>query len=271
MEPDLVQKLGASRASPWPLMSDECQPSNKFFKANFSNNQSTPIQLKHKNMNMKLLTVLGATILPFGLLAQGNLILNPNFNLTGGSGGVPADWSSDAGGNYNYADSSAPSYASGGQIFSLGWWDGAGTWQNTGATIAPNTGYELTATAAVGQSPLTGITLSFQDVTTGWTWLASQQFLFSAADQTSGQYETFTLNIPSSAISSFAGDTTGVGVSLSESPNNQYGWLHLDNVSLVAVPTPEPSALALLGATAVGGFLLVRRAQRPVAARASAN
>ncbi len=209
-------------------------------------------------MKTKFLALLATAALPLGAGAQSNLILNPLFNL-GNTGGVPLDWSSNAGGNYNYADSAAPSYGMGGQIFSLGWWDGAGTWQNTGAAIAPGTSYALSVTAEVGQSPLTGVTLSFQDVSTGWTWLTSQTFAFSTADQTDGHYETFTLNIPQSALGSVAGDTIGVGVSLSENPNNQYGWVHLDNVALVVVPTPEPSALALLGATLLGGIARCHR------------
>ncbi len=212
-------------------------------------------------MKTKYLALLASAALPMGAVAQSNLILNPRFNL-GNTGGVPLDWSSNAGGNYNYADSAAPSYGIGGQIFSLGWWDGAGTWQNTGAAIAPGTSYALSVTAEVGQSPLTGLTLSFQDVSTGWTWLASQTFAFSTADQTDGNYETFTLNIPQSGLGSVAGDTIGVGVSLSENPNNQYGWAHLDNVALVVVPTPEPSAFALLGLALLGGFARCRRSEK---------
>ncbi len=198
----------------------------------------------------------------FGALAQANLILNPIFN-QGNNGGVPTDWSSSAGGNYNYLDKTAPSYAVGGQIYSFGWWDGVGIWQNTGASIQANVSYDLSVAAEVGQSPLTGVTLSFQDVTKGWTSVASQEFLFSTADQNSGQYETFTLSIPQSDLTSLIGDTIGVGVNLNENPNTQYGWVHLDNVSLVAVP--EPGATALLTSAACGVVLfLCRKNQRRV-------
>lgn len=193
-----------------------------------------------------MLTTVCTVGISFGALAQSNLILNPIFN-QGNSSGVPTDWSSNAGGNYNYADSTAPSYGAGGQIYSFGWWDGAGVWQNTGASIQANVSYDLSVTAEVGSSPLTGVTLSFQDVTTSWTWVASQEFLFSTADQTSGLYQTFTLSIPQNNLSSLVGDTIGVGVSLNENPNTQNGWVHLDNVSLVANPVPEPTSATLVG------------------------
>lgn len=210
------------------------------------------------NTKLKVLPFACAIGASIGALAQSNLILNPSFN-QGANSGVPLNWSSNAGGNYNYADASAPSFAAGGQIFSLGWWDGAATWQNTGSLIQANTSYAMSVTAAVGQSPLTGVNLSFQDVTTGWTWVGSQVFLFSSGDQTSGKYETFTLNIPQSALTSRAGDTIGVGISLSESPNTQYGWIHLDSVSLVATPIPEPSPLALLALGALGSLTMLHR------------
>jgi len=204
------------------------------------------------------LTAICAFSISLGALAQSNLILNHNFNQGDYNGQVPVNWSSNAGGTYNYADPAAPSYATGGQIVSLGWWNGVGIWQNTGASIQASAAYELAVTAAVGSAPLTGVTLAFQDVSTGWSSVASQEFFFSPTDMTSGQYETFTLDIPQSNLSAITGDTIGVSINMNENPNTQYGWVHIDSVSLVAVPVPEPSSLALLSLSAISGFTLLR-------------
>jgi len=102
-------------------------------------------------------------------IAQNNLIQNGGFD--SGSAG----WSTSGGGAYFYTAGSD-------SILSLGWWDGCSFWQNTGATVQSGLDYVLTIRAEVGQSPLTGVQLSLQDVTAGWTIAASQDFTFP--DQT---------------------------------------------------------------------------------------
>ncbi len=207
-------------------------------------------------MKNKIITTCCALGVSLGAMAQSNLILNPIFN-QGNNNGVPNDWSSDANANYNYGDTTAPSYGSGGDIWSLGWVNGDAGWQNTGAAIQANSSYDLTVTAEVGQSPVTGITLSLQDVTAGWTMVDSQQFLFSTADQSDGQYETFSLLVPQSALTSIVGDTIGVGITMDENPSSQYGWVHLDSASLEAVP--EPAEMGLFSMAACAAAVLIRR------------
>jgi len=199
-------------------------------------------------MKTRILTVAFALGISLGALAQGSLTLNGEFD----SGGL--NWSTSGGGAYFYAD--GPN-----TIASIGWWDGCSIWQNTTATIQAGDSYDLTVVGRVGQAPLTALNLSFQDVTTGWTWVANQTFNFSAADQgNAGPWETFTLNIDTSALSGRVGDTIGVGVQMSESPNTQYGWMHLDSIQLTVVP--EPSTLALLSMGALGAFIARGRSRK---------
>ena len=88
-------------------------------------------------MKNKIITTCCALGVSLGAMAQSNLILNPIFN-QGNNNGVPNDWSSDANANYNYGDTTAPSYGSGGDIWSFGWVNGDAGWQNTGAAIQAN-------------------------------------------------------------------------------------------------------------------------------------
>ena len=186
-------------------------------------------------MKTKILSVAFGLTLCLGALAQGNLTLNGQFDAGG------ANWSTSAGGTYFYVDGSD-------SIASIGWWSGCSIWQNTTATIQAGMSYDLSVRARVGQAPLTGLNVSFQDVTTGWTWVASQDFVFSAGDQGNpGPWETFTLPIDASLLSGRVGDTIGVGVQLNENPNTQYGWIHLDSIQLTAVPEPGSGLLLCAG------------------------
>jgi hypothetical protein len=205
-------------------------------------------------MKTIILTTICAFGIPLGAMAQ-NLILNPYFNEGGGGGGgAPLDWNTDANAIYNYYDGSAPSYPTGGEICSFGWWNGCGIWQDTGATIQADTSYVLTVVAEVGQAPVVGVIPAFQDVTTGWTWVVSQEFYFSSADQTDGAYETFSMYIDQSQLTSRVGDDIGVGVNMDDPAQE---WLHVDSMYLEAVP--EPSTIELLGMGACVVVALIRR------------
>ena len=160
-------------------------------------------------------------------VTQNNLIQNGGFD----SGGT--SWSAQGGG-YSYYTQGSDS------ILSLGWWDGCSFWQNTGATIQPGVNYVLTLRAAVGQSPLTSVGVSLQDVTTGWTMVTNRNFTFP--DQTT-TWRLFSFFVSSNTVSSLAGHTIGVGGTLNETPNTQYGWLWVDWMQLApAVPqfTAQP-------------------------------
>lgn len=193
------------------------------------------------------LAIMCAFSVSFGAMAQTNLVQNGDFSLGG------ASWNNNLNGAYFYYENTVSA-----NIASMGWTSGGGIWQDTGASIQAGDSYALSVTAQVGQAPMTGLNLSFQDVSTGWTWLANQSFAFTS--QTSGpdQWETFTLNIPASALTGMVGDDIGVGVQLYENPNTQYGWVWADSVSLIATSVPEPSSLALLSVSALGGFSLLR-------------
>jgi len=171
-------------------------------------------------------------------ITQNNLIQNSGFD----SGS--ADWSTQGGGAYFYSDGSE-------NIMSLGWWDGCSFWQNTGATIQPGLDYVLTIRAAVGSSPLTGVQLQLQDVTTGWTTLSNLSFTFP--DQTT-TWRVFSEYISSNTLSGQVGDVFAVGGRLDETPTSQYGWLWVDWLQLApALPqfTTQPqNATNYAGASA---------------------
>ena len=111
----------------------------------------------------------------------------------------------------------------------------------------------------MGQSPLTGIELQLQDVTTGWTTLSNQDFTFP--DQTA-TWRVFSQYISSNTLSGAVGDTLAVGGRLNENPNTQYGWLHVDWLQLApAIPqfalqpqsvTNYAGAAASLSVTTIG-------------------
>jgi len=203
--------------------------------------------MKTKILTVKILTAVGACGFALGAMAQTNLVLNPDFS-SGAS-----NWStSGGGGSAAYYESTVSA-----NIYSWGWWSGTAIWQNTTATIQSGLSYELAVTAQVGQAPATGLSLSLQDVTTGWSVVVNQDFTFASQASGPGQWETFTLAIPESALSGRVGDIMGVGISLNETPNTQYGWVWAKSVSLVAVP--EPSTLVLMSMAALGGFTVLRR------------
>lgn len=183
-------------------------------------------------------------------ITQNNLISNGGFD-SGSSG-----WLNDGGGIYFYSTTVGLESDS---ICSFGWWNGASFWQNTGAAIQPGLDYVLTTRALVGQTPVTGVNLSFQDVTVGWTQLTNENFTFP--DQTL-TWRIFSLYISSNTISGAVGDTIGVASTIVESPSTQYGWLWTDWLQLApAIPqfTTQPQnvtnfagASASLSVTAIG-------------------
>ena len=167
-------------------------------------------------------------------ITQNNLI--PNGGFDSGSAG----WSNDGGGIYFYNTTVGTETDS---ICSFGWWNGASYWQNTGATVQPGLDYVMTIRALVGSSPLTGVNLSFQDVTAGWTVLTNENFNFP--DQTL-TWRIFSMYISSNTISGAVGDTIGVGGAIVENPTTQYGWLWTDWIQLApAIPqfTMQPQSV----------------------------
>ena len=114
-------------------------------------------------------------------------------------------------------------------ILSIGWQNGDSFWQQTDATIEPATDYVLTIRALVGQSPLTGVNLSFQDVTTGWTWLTNQTFAFPDQTET---WRIFSLYVKSNLLAASVGNTIGAGAEIVESPTSQEGWMWVDWMQL---------------------------------------
>ena len=202
--------------------------------------------MKTKILTVKILTAVGACGFALGAMAQTNLVLNGDFS----SGS--ASWNNNLNGAYFYYENTVSA-----NIVSMGWTDGLGIWQNTTSAIQAGDSYASSVTAQVGQSPMTGLNISLQDVSTGWSVLANQTFTFSSQSAGPSQWETFTLDIPASTLSSLGGDILGVGITLNESPNTQYGWVWAKSVSLVAVP--EPSTLVLMSMAALGGFTVLRR------------
>jgi len=158
-------------------------------------------------------------------ISQNNLIQNGGFD-SGGTG-----WSTSAGGVYYYSTTVGMETDS---ILSIGWYDGAGFWEDTGAAIQPNLDYVLTIRALVGSSPLTGVRLSFEDVTAGYAPLTNASFSFP--DQ-SATWRVFNMYVSSNSIRSAVGDIIGVAGAMVENPNTQYGWLWVDWLQLApAIP-----------------------------------
>jgi hypothetical protein len=208
-------------------------------------------------MNKKQLLLGAFLTVAAAATVRAELIQNPGLD-AGRTG-----WSANGGGNgYFYTFNTANPDNEVNNIASLGWWNGVAMWQDTGAAIRPDTDYILTARVRTGDGAGAGASLSFQDVTTGWTWVANQNFLFPLVDkgQNPGPWHTYELDIPASALIGRVGDTIGVGVALITDPSfGEYGWLHVDQVNLQAVP--EPTTLVPLTVAVVGvvAFLRHRR------------
>lgn len=240
-----MQKLDRSGQTSGPSLNYVCE-----LLENTTNSKNQ--NKKQKNMKIQILSLACVIGGSFGALAQPNLILNPNFTVGGSPSG--ANWSSSFNGTYFYNEPTLQT-----NIVSAGWANGGALWQNTTATIQAGYDYTYSIQAQVGQAPVTGLNLSLQDVSLGWTVLANQDFTFASQSTGPSQWETFTLNIPASSLSSVVGDTIGVGITMIESPSSQNGWIWADSVSLVATPVPEPASLALLGMGAIGGLTMLRR------------
>ena len=189
--------------------------------------------------------------------ARAELLQNPDFDAGGTS------WSANGGGGgYFYTANAANPNNEANTIASIGWWGGVAVWQDTGAAIQPGTDYILSARVRTGDGSGAGANLSFQDVTTGWTWLDSQNFLFPLEDKgvNPGPWRTFQLNIPAAALAGHVGDDIGVGVALITDPSfAQYGWLHIDQVHLQAVPEPTTLVPLTVAVVAAVGYLRHRR------------
>jgi hypothetical protein len=178
---------------------------------------------------------LGA-LLALGLVASSPLraqtyIDNNNLISNGGFDSSSSGWSQDGGGAYYYSATVGSETSS---ILSLGWWNGVSCWQNTGNAIQPATDYVLSIRALVGSSPLTGVAISLQDVTTSWTVLDIVTNDFPDQTET---WRVYSLYISSNTISGNVGDTMGVGGAMIENPSSQYGWIWVDWMQLqTAVP-----------------------------------
>lgn len=179
-----------------------------------------------------------------------NLIDNGGFD-DGGTG-----WNSWAGGTYYYTDN-------GDTISSFGWWNGANLYRELDYYYEANTVYTYTVEARNGDGSCRGVVLDLQKVDGGWSSVAKQTFDFPDSDKgITGPWRTytFTLDTGDSQYASIIGKK--IAVSIGEHADTdwgQYGWLHVNSVSLEAQAVPEPLSMLAIGLGALG---LVARKRR---------
>jgi len=174
--------------------------------------------------------------------AQSNITQN-NLIQNGGLDAGGADWGFSGGGAYWYP-TGGNGEPTGLSYVSIGWWNGCNIYQNTGATFQPGIDYVLTMRAAVGSSPMTGVTLGLGDVTQGWTSITNASLTFP--DQT-GTMQVFSLYISSNTVAANVGDTIAASGGILENPGGQYGWLNIDWLQLA--PALPYFTSNLVGAT----------------------
>lgn len=180
-----------------------------------------------------------------------NLVPNGDFN-DGGTG-----WNSWAGGTYYYTDGSDT-------IASFGWWDGANLYREIDSYYQADTVYTYTVVARNGDGSCRGAVLGLQKIDNGvWSAGASQTYDFGDADKgIKGAWRTYTFTIDTrdAQYASLIGKK--IAVSVGEHANSdwgQYGWLHVNSVSLEAQAVPEPFSMAALG---LGALAVVTRKRR---------
>ena len=198
---------------------------------------------------MKKLIILSIAIATLSAASYAtNLVTNGGFD-DGGNG-----WNAWAGGTYFYGDN-------GDTIASFGWWNGANLYQETGAYYEADTVYTMTVIARNGDGSCRGVKLNLQDVTNGWVGVHDETYSFPDADKgITGAWRTYTMTLDTrdAQYAGILGHKIAVAVGeYADTDWGQYGWLHLNNVSLEAQAVPEPVSLITLGVGAVA--VLARR------------
>lgn len=172
--------------------------------------------------------------------ANASLIKNGDFD------NGDADWSDQsAWGNFYYTDGPDTITSMGGWGNGVDW-SNTSIWQNTNAIFQANTVYTMDV---VWRDPSDGnnvdnIQLLLQDVTAGWTDVASEIHSSPLDDV----WVTSTMTFDTASNPAVVGHEIGASVRLT-SPTG--AWLHIDSVSLTI---PEPATFSLL---ALGGLAII--------------
>ena len=198
-------------------------------------------------------------VLPIGQATIGcnNYVSNGAFDSL-----AQSPWFYWGGGIYFYSAGASAYNAETNTICSLGWWNGANLYQNTGRPIQTNVDYVLTARSRVGTS-ISGMFLALVDASTGWNALVASNYSlvpvgFANANEP-GPWVVSSLHISSATLVAAGGHVgdqmaVAVGELTNGLPAEQYGWMHVDWVQLApAIPQfgSQPQSVSLnVGASA---------------------